>query len=180
VELARISIAQVAEKIDLPLAVRKELCIQFIRVETGHRSAVQSQSACGQDEVSGLQRAVAEGVLLNQRFISDEVGAHIKLRKELGKMLVKFRVPGDDNGHGSCHGFVDIAGRQNWLEERLGAWGGQKKRICRASRWHWLAQDAPIRKPCAGAPLARVREATWSGFALRGIADRGPPVRSRF
>src|SRR6266403_3751251 len=55
VELARVSVTQVAEKIDLPLAVRKECRIQFVRVETGHRSAVQSQSARGQDEVCGLQ-----------------------------------------------------------------------------------------------------------------------------
>src|SRR5713226_901432 len=53
VELAWISIAQVAEQIDLPLAVRKELRIQFVCVKTGHRSAIQAQSACGQDEVCG-------------------------------------------------------------------------------------------------------------------------------
>jgi hypothetical protein len=35
-----------------------------------------------------LQGAVAEGVLLNQRFISDEVGADISLWKEPGKILV--------------------------------------------------------------------------------------------
>src|SRR6266481_913362 len=55
VELARVSVTQVAEKIDLPLAVRKECRIQFVCVETGHRSAIQSQSARGQDEVCGLQ-----------------------------------------------------------------------------------------------------------------------------
>ena len=44
--------------------------------------------------------------------------------KEPGKMLVKFRVPGDDNCYRSGHGFVDIAGRQNRLEEPLGAWSG--------------------------------------------------------
>src|SRR5260370_13158504 len=55
VELAWISIAQVAEQIDLPLAVRKEFRIQFVRVKTGHRSAIQAQSACGQDEVCALQ-----------------------------------------------------------------------------------------------------------------------------
>src|SRR5216683_1580196 len=118
VEFAWVSIAQVAEKIDLPLAVGKECRIQFVSVEAGHRPAVQSQSACGKNEVCGLQRAVAEGVLLNQRFISNEVGADIRVWKEPGKMLVEFRVPGDDNGHRSGHGFVDIAGRQNWLEER--------------------------------------------------------------
>ena len=40
VELAGVSIAQVAEKIHFPLAVRKECGIQFICVETGHRSAI--------------------------------------------------------------------------------------------------------------------------------------------
>ena len=55
VKLAWVSIAQVTEKIDLPLAVGKECRIQFVRVETGHRSAIQSQSSCGQDEVCGLQ-----------------------------------------------------------------------------------------------------------------------------
>ena len=39
-ELAWVSIAQIAQRIDLPLSVRKECRIQFIRVETGHRSAV--------------------------------------------------------------------------------------------------------------------------------------------
>src|SRR6266446_2195415 len=96
VELAWVSITQVAEEIDLPLTVRKECRIQFVCIETGHRPAVQSQGACGQNEVRGLQRAVAEGVLLNQRFISDEVGADIRMWKELGKLLVEFRVPGDD------------------------------------------------------------------------------------
>ena len=44
--------------------------------------------------------------------------------KETGKMLMEFRVPGDDHGYRSSHGFVDIARRENWLEERLGAWSG--------------------------------------------------------
>jgi hypothetical protein len=40
VELAWVSLAQVAEEIDLPLAVRKEFGIQFVRIETGHRSTI--------------------------------------------------------------------------------------------------------------------------------------------
>src|SRR3989442_986387 len=40
VELARVSIAQVTEKIDLPLAVGKECRIQFVSVETRHRPAI--------------------------------------------------------------------------------------------------------------------------------------------
>ena len=44
--------------------------------------------------------------------------------KEPGKVLVKLSVPGDDDCDSSGHGFVDIAGRKNWLEEPLGAWSG--------------------------------------------------------
>src|SRR5882724_9260711 len=50
----------------------------------------------------------------------------MRLWKELGKILVEFRVPGDDNCYRSGHGYVDIAGRQNWLEARLGAWSCYK------------------------------------------------------
>src|SRR5258708_20573072 len=92
VELVWVSIAQVTEKIHFPLAVGKECRIQLVSVETGHRPAGQSESACGQDEVRGLQLSVAQPVLLNQRFVSDEVRADISLRKEPGKMLVEFRV----------------------------------------------------------------------------------------
>src|SRR5580704_55531 len=124
VELAWVSIAQVADKIDPPLAIGKECRLQLVSVETGHRPAVQSQSARGQDEVCGLQGTVPKGVLLNQRFISGEVRADIRLRKKPGKILVEFRVPGDDYCHGSGHGLFDIAGRQNWLEEGFCAWRG--------------------------------------------------------
>ena len=54
-ELAGVSITEVADEIDLPLAVGKEFGVEFIGVETGHRPAVQSQSARGEDEVGGLQ-----------------------------------------------------------------------------------------------------------------------------
>ena len=40
VQLAWVSIAQVAEEIDLPLAVGKEFGIQFVRIETGHRTTI--------------------------------------------------------------------------------------------------------------------------------------------
>src|SRR6266852_6387127 len=126
VELAWVSVAQVAEKIDLPLAVRKEFRIEFVRVKAGHRSAIQPQSARGQDEISSLQRTVAEGGLLNQGLVADKVGAHISLWKELGKILVEFRVPSHDDRDGSGHGFVDIAGGQRRLKECLGARSSQK------------------------------------------------------
>src|SRR5260370_4141954 len=123
-ELAWVSIAQVAEKVDLPLAVGKEFRIQFVCVETRQRSAIQAQGARGQDEVSGLQRTVAEGSLVNQGLVPNKVGAHVSVWKELGKFLVEFRVPSDDDRDGSGNGFVDVAGGKRWLEARLGARGG--------------------------------------------------------
>src|SRR5260221_6781630 len=89
VELVWVSIAQVTEKIHFPLAVGTECRIQLVIVETGHRAAVQSESACDQDGVRCLQLAVAEGVLLHQRFASDDVRADISMRKASPKMLVE-------------------------------------------------------------------------------------------
>ena len=40
IELARVSIAEIAEKVDLPFAIREEFRIEFVCVEAGHRSAV--------------------------------------------------------------------------------------------------------------------------------------------
>src|SRR5258708_7214854 len=77
VELAWVSIAQVAEKIHFPLAVRKECRIQFVSVETGHRSAIQSQCSRSQNKLSCFQRALAERLFLNQRFISYAVDVGI-------------------------------------------------------------------------------------------------------
>src|SRR5260370_21216777 len=82
--------------------------------------------------------------------------------KELGKMLMEFRVPGDDPGYRSSHGFVDIAGGKGWLKERLGAWSGQK--------------DEPGRRCIsAGRPKTRqfvslAQELDWHGFGKpRGV-----------
>ena len=51
VELGFVSVAEIAEEADLPLAVGKKLCVEFVCVETGHRSAVQPQSSCRHNEV---------------------------------------------------------------------------------------------------------------------------------
>src|ERR1700680_3210949 len=119
VELVWVSIAQVAEKIGLPLAVRKEFRIQFACVDPGHGSAIQSQSARGEDEVCALQGTVAEGGLVNQGFVPDKVGAHVSLRKEPGKILVEFDVPSDDDRGWGSHGFVDVPGGQGRAEARF-------------------------------------------------------------
>src|ERR1700682_2326607 len=118
-ELAVVSIAQITKKVDLPLSVWEKFRIEFACIESRHRSAIQPEGARGQYEVGGLQRTVAEGGLVNEGLVPDKVGAHIKLWKEPGKILVEFRVPGDDGGNRSGHGLFDIAGSQSRLKSRL-------------------------------------------------------------
>ena len=77
VNLALVSIAEVAEEVNFPLTIGKKFCIEFVRVEPGHRPAIQPQSTRGKDEVRGLQRTIAEGGLVNQGFVPDEVGARV-------------------------------------------------------------------------------------------------------
>src|SRR6266852_6113776 len=124
--LALVCITEVATKICFPLAVRKELRIEFIRVEAGHRPAIQPQSARRQDEICGLQGAIAEGSLVNQGLVPDKIGTHIVLRKKLGKIFVEFRVPGDDDRDRSGLCLFDIARSQNWLEAFLCSPRGDK------------------------------------------------------
>ena len=60
-ELAAVSISKVADKIYSPFAVREKLSIHLVRVEAGHRPAIESQSSCSQNEIGTLQGTVAEG-----------------------------------------------------------------------------------------------------------------------
>src|SRR5580692_1880350 len=45
---------------------------------------------------------------------------HISLREELRKFLVELRIPGNDDGDGSGHGFFDIGGRKSGTESLFG------------------------------------------------------------
>jgi len=85
--LLGVSVAEVAEEIDLPLAVGKELGIEFFsasKPDMGPQS--NPRGACGQDEVGGLQGTVAEGVLVRLAVLfPTKLGADIRLGKELGE-----------------------------------------------------------------------------------------------
>jgi len=81
VELAVVSIPEIAQRVDFPFLVRKKFRIDFVSSETGHRSAIQPQSARRENEVCGLQRTIAERGLVNQWFVPDKVGAHVSMWK---------------------------------------------------------------------------------------------------
>src|SRR2546426_6075822 len=80
-ELAAVSISKVADKIHSPFAVREKLSIHCVRIEAGHRPAIESQSSCSQNEIGALQRTVAEGGFIYQCLIPCEPGARIDVRK---------------------------------------------------------------------------------------------------
>jgi hypothetical protein len=73
-----------------------------------------------------LQRAVAEGRLLNERFVPGKLRPHVSLWKERGKFLVKLRVPSNDDRNASGHGFFHIPRSHAGLQARLCARGGKK------------------------------------------------------
>jgi len=97
--------------------------------------------------------------------------------EEPGKILVEFRVPAIMTVTGAAMVLSTLPGARTGLRSAL-APGVVRKTNLAGEALALVAQDGPIRKPCAGALLARVREATWSVSALREKADRGPPVRS--
>lgn len=125
-ELCFVSVAEIAEEVGFPLAVREELRVDLIGVETGHGSAVEAECARRHDEVSAFERAVAEGGFFGQLLVSDKVLTHVGVRKEAGKFFEELGVKGDDDGSGSGHGLVDIEGCESRLEAGLSFGGGDE------------------------------------------------------
>src|SRR5439155_14861836 len=80
-ELAAVSISKVADKIHSPWSVREKLSIHCVRIEAGHRPAIESQSSCSQNEIRPLQRTVAEGGFIYQCPIPCEPRARIDVRQ---------------------------------------------------------------------------------------------------
>src|ERR1700687_1185563 len=50
-QLAGIPMPDITQEIRLPLPVRKELFVDLLLIEPRHRSAVESQSPCGQNKI---------------------------------------------------------------------------------------------------------------------------------
>src|SRR6266567_291580 len=80
-ETAPVAVSQVNEKIHLPLAVGKEFGVDLGRIESRHRSAIQSQGARGENKMPCPQRAVAERGFIAQGPVPGKHGAEISLRK---------------------------------------------------------------------------------------------------
>jgi hypothetical protein len=125
-QLALIAIAEVAEEVGFPLAVGEELGVELVGIEARHGSAIEAEGAGGEDEIRALERTVAKSGFFGELLIADEVLAHVRVRKESWQVLVEFRVPGNDDGDGGGHGFVDVAGSERGLEARFGFGGGDE------------------------------------------------------
>src|ERR1035441_1498861 len=80
-ELAAIAIAEIAEEVDLPFAIRKKLSVHFRCVKTGHRAAIKSYGSRGKDEVAPLQRPIAQGRFIDQRRFPQKIRTHVRLGK---------------------------------------------------------------------------------------------------
>ncbi len=80
-QFAAITVAEIAEEIGLPFALRKEFRIYFRLVEARHRTTIKSQGPGGEYEVAALQRTVTEGRFIDQCLVAHEVGAHVGVGK---------------------------------------------------------------------------------------------------
>jgi len=111
-QLIHIAVAQIANQIDPPFAVREEFRVDLACVKARHGTAIQYQSPRGKDEVGRLQRTVTERGLVDQRLIADEIRTHVGMRKESGKLFAEFRIPGDDDCDWRGYCFLDVQGYQ--------------------------------------------------------------------
>src|SRR4029450_879505 len=75
----RISVAKVDEEVRLPPTIRKERCVHLGAVEASHGTAVEAQSARGQDEVPTLHRAA-----LKCQTLADGVWRRSEPRADVG------------------------------------------------------------------------------------------------
>jgi len=96
--------ADVAEKIRFDAAIRKEFAIHAVIVETGHWSAVETERACSDNEITALQRAIAEcRPLRNGRIGKPNLGLWI-LRIKKRNVPGEIEIVADDRGRRCCHG----------------------------------------------------------------------------
>jgi hypothetical protein len=115
-KLTPISIPQITKEIHLPLPIRKKLGVHLASVESRHRPTIKPQSARRENKVSPFERPVPESRRFDKPRITQEHRTHIFMRKELRKLLVELRIPGDDHGDRSSHGFFDIGRRKRRTE----------------------------------------------------------------
>src|SRR3990167_9285386 len=78
IDTLRVAIAEVAQKIGFHGCSREEQLVYQGIVEAGHRAAIEPERACRDDEVSALQRTVAEGVGEGGLLVLVEPAARIR------------------------------------------------------------------------------------------------------
>jgi hypothetical protein len=87
VQLAGVAIGQIAQKVRLKPAVGKKLSVDHVPIEAGHGPAVETDCACGKNEISALQGTIAERSLLDQHWITLEPGPCVSVRRQLRQLF---------------------------------------------------------------------------------------------
>src|SRR5258708_5453029 len=145
-QCAWITISKIAEEIRLHvpfseelliaaeagLPGREECLVDLGMVETGHRSAIETERPRGENQVGALQA----GVPLRRRL--HHVGVVLKVlchpgvvRKQLRQLLIEFQVVRNDRSHGSGHRLLHVERSKRRLEPLLGFLRSDKHE----SRW---------------------------------------------
>jgi len=129
-ELRFVSVAEIAQEVHFPRAVREKLRVDLLGIEAGHRSAIEPQGAGGEHEVSALERAVAERGLFGEFLVADEVLTHVRVREKARELVVERGVRRDDDGDRSGHGLVDIERSESRPEAGFGFGRGDEDVSC--------------------------------------------------
>jgi len=103
------TIAKVADKIYLPAAIREKFGIDFLGVEARHGSAIQPQSAGGDDHIGALHWDVTRDQILRCCFAIFKQSFEITLWIQLRHQFEKTRVASNYYRHRGRFHLVNIA-----------------------------------------------------------------------
>src|SRR3990167_92174 len=113
----RIAVTDGTDEIGFHFSVRKEFSVQFFIVKTGHRPAIEPEPARRQNEVSPLQRTIAQGRDADFLRLALEPRTRGRIvREQPRKFLVEFHVHAYDGDNRRGHGFIHVAGIKGGLE----------------------------------------------------------------
>src|SRR5487761_2690581 len=114
-----IAVAEAAQEIRPYAGATEKLGIHLGIVEAGHRAAVKTDRAGGEDEIAALHRTVAKRSPLRMRLllVACEYAARVLVVGEkFRQQFVELGVVGDDGGHRRRHRFVHVAGTERRLQ----------------------------------------------------------------
>src|SRR5439155_23776452 len=94
-----VAVAEVHEEVRLEPAVGKELTVDILVVEPGHRTGGETDGASGKDEIGALQGAVPKRRSLEKRLDCDKTRPAIDMLEKAWELHVRTEVVGDDRRH---------------------------------------------------------------------------------